>query len=119
MLALVVGVIGGIYGIGGGSILAPVLVGLGYGLLEVAPAALAATFLTSIAGVATYSLLSIGAGGEIAPDWLVGVALGVGGLAGGTLGARLQHRLPEALLRRGLGLIALALGLRYALLGLT
>jgi uncharacterized membrane protein YfcA len=38
-----------------------------------------------------------------------------GGLAGAYLGARLQSRLPEALLRRGLGLLALGLGLRYAI----
>lgn len=66
-LAILVGLIGGVYGIGGGSILAPVLVGLGYGLVEVAPAALAATFLTSIAGVATYAVLSFSASGDSPP----------------------------------------------------
>jgi uncharacterized protein len=114
VLALAVGTIGGIYGIGGGSILGPILVGLGYGVLEVAPAALTATFLTSIAGIATFALLSLG-GGELAPDWTLGIAIGLGGLGGAYLGARLQSRLPEALLRRGLGLLALGLGLRYAI----
>lgn len=118
-LALIVGMVGGIYGIGGGSILAPILVGLGYGLAEVAPAALAATFLTSFAGVLAYAGISLGAEGDIAPDWVVGIGLGVGGLAGAALGARLQPRLPEVLLRRGLGLLGLGLGLRYAVLGLT
>jgi hypothetical protein len=47
-------VVGGIHGIGGGSLLAPVLIGLGFSVYEVAPAMLAATFLTSIAGIATY-----------------------------------------------------------------
>ena len=60
-LALAVGTVGGIYGIGGGSILAPILVGLGFTVFEVAPAALAATFLTSVAGVVTFALLSIDA----------------------------------------------------------
>ena len=55
-LALAVGTIGGIYGIGGGSIMGPILVGLGFTVVEVAPAALAATFLTSLAGVATFAL---------------------------------------------------------------
>jgi hypothetical protein len=41
-IALAVGVVGGIYGIGGGSILAPILVALGYSAIEVAPAALSA-----------------------------------------------------------------------------
>jgi uncharacterized membrane protein YfcA len=117
-LALAVGLVGGIYGIGGGAILGPILVGLGYTVFEVAPAALTATFLTSIAGVATFALLSLGAGGDVAPDWALGVGMGAGGLAGAYLGARLQRRLPEALLRRGLGLLALGLGLRYALLAL-
>jgi uncharacterized membrane protein YfcA len=116
LLALAVGTIGGIYGIGGGSILGPILVGLGYTVLEVAPAALAATFLTSLAGVATFALLSLGGGGDVAPDWPLGIGMGIGGLAGAYLGARLQSRLPEALLRRGLGILALALGLRYAVL---
>ncbi|HEY0392841.1 MAG TPA: sulfite exporter TauE/SafE family protein [Solirubrobacterales bacterium] len=119
VLALAVGTVGGIYGIGGGSILGPILVGFGFTVLEVAPAALAATFLTSVAGVLTYALLSIGGSGDIAPDWALGVGMGLGGLAGAYLGVRLQSRLPEALLRRGLGVLALALGLRYALLVVT
>lgn len=118
-LALAVGVVGGIYGIGGGSILAPILVGLGFTMIDVAPAALAATFLTSLAGVATFALLSIDAGGEIAPEWGVGLGLGLGGLVGSFLGASIQTRVPEAALRRGLGLLALALGVRYGVMALT
>jgi uncharacterized protein len=118
LLALGVGTIGGIYGIGGGSILGPILVGIGFSVVEVAPAALAATFLTSIAGVLSFALLSIGSK-DIAPDWTLGIGMGIGGLLGAYAGARLQSRLPEELLRRGLGLLALALGLRYAVLGLT
>lgn len=114
-LSLGVGTVGGIYGIGGGSVLAPILVGFGFSVFEVAPAALTATFLTSLAGVLTYALISLGASGDIAPEWGLGVGMGIGGLAGAYLGARLQSRLPEALLRRGLGLLALALGIRYGL----
>ena len=118
-LSLAVGTVGGIYGIGGGSILGPVLVGIGFTVFEVAPAALSATFLTSFAGVLTYALLSLGANGDIAPDWALGAGMGIGGMAGAYLGARLQPRLPEQLLRRGLGVLALALGLRYALQALS
>jgi hypothetical protein len=119
MLALAVGTIGGIYGIGGGSILGPVLVALGFSVVEVAPAALTATFLTSIAGVASYALLSLNASGDVAPDWIVGIGLGLGGLAGGVVGVAVQDRLSEIWLRRGLGVLALVLGVRYAVLGLT
>ena len=116
-LAVAVGTVGGIYGIGGGSILGPILVGLGFTVTEVAPAALAATFLTSLAGVATYGLLSIAARGDIAPEWIVGLALGLGGLIGSYLSAAIHERLPETFLRRALGLLALILGLRYAVVG--
>jgi uncharacterized protein len=92
-LAAAAGCVGGIYGIGGGSILAPVLIGTGRRPSEVAPAALASTFVTSVAGVVTFTILSIHEPGSVAPDWPVGVALGAGGLAGAHTGARLQSRL--------------------------
>ena len=50
LAAFIVGVVGGIYGIGGGSILGPILVGSGMAVSVVAPAALASTFITSIVG---------------------------------------------------------------------
>lgn len=113
-LALVVGVVGGIYGIGGGSILGPILVGRGVPVVKVAPAALASTFATSLVGAATYALLSLTHRGSIAPDWQLGLACGLGGLIGGYVGARLQPRLPETFLRLLLGTLATALGSLYA-----
>ena len=119
LLALVVGVVGGVYGIGGGSILGPVLVASGMAVSEVAPAALASTFLTSLAGAVAYAILALNAEGSIAPRWPVGLACGLGGLVGGYLGARLQPRLPERALRVLLGAVAVALSLGYAVQVLT
>jgi len=113
VLAGLVGCVGGIYGIGGGSILAPVLIGSGRRAAEVAPAALAATFATSVAGVVTFTILSVHQRGPIAPAWTTGVALGIGGLAGAYTGARIQGRLPEALIRRMVGVLVIAIGARY------
>lgn len=113
LLALTVGTIGGVYGIGGGSILAPILIALGYSVYEVAPATLSTTFLTSIAGIATYQALALVHSGPIAPQWILGAFLGAGGFLGSYCGARLQQRLPEAALRRLLGLIACAVAVRY------
>jgi uncharacterized protein len=114
VVAAVVGCVGGIYGIGGGAILAPILIGSGRPPAEVAPATLASTFVTSVAGVATFLVLSTHHHGSIAPDWGVGIALGIGGLLGGYTGARLQPHLPESVIRRLLGLLVLAIGIRYA-----
>jgi uncharacterized membrane protein YfcA len=112
-LSLVVGAVGGIYGIGGGSILAPILLALGYSAYDVAPATLTATFLTSIAGIITYQILQATHGGAIAPDWALGAFLGAGGFAGSYLSARLQRHLPERSIRRLLGLIACLVAARY------
>src|SRR6201999_636938 len=117
-MAAAVGCVGGIYGIGGGSILAPVLIGSGRKASEVAPAALAATFVTSVAGVITFLGLSLHQAASVAPDWPTGIALGVGGLAGGYTGARLQSRLPDLVIRRLIGALVVATGIRYLWSGL-
>jgi uncharacterized protein len=118
LLAAVVGCVGGIYGIGGGSILAPILIGTGRSPKEVAPAALASTFVTSVAGVVTFLILSVHHHGSIAPDWPTGIALGTGGLAGAYTGARIQRRLPDVLIRRVMGVLVIAIGARYLWSGL-
>jgi uncharacterized membrane protein YfcA len=119
VLAAAVGCVGGIYGIGGGSILAPILIGSGRRPAEVAPAALASTFVTSVAGVITFTILSIHEHGSVAPDWPTGIALGVGGLAGAYTGARIQSRLPDVLIRRLVGVLVIAIGVRYLKSGLA
>jgi uncharacterized membrane protein YfcA len=113
VLAVLAGVVGGIYGIGGGSILGPVLVGRGMPVTVVAPAALASTFVASIVGAVTYAVLALTTPGSIAPAWSLGLACGLGGLVGGYAGARLQPRLPATALKLLLGAVAMALGIGY------
>ena len=117
-LACLTGCVGGIYGIGGGAILAPLLIGCGRPASEVAPAALASTFVTSLAGVATFIILSANEG-PVGPNWPTGIALGLGCLAGGYTGARIQSRLPDILIRRIVGILAIAIAIRYAWSGLN
>jgi uncharacterized membrane protein YfcA len=118
LLAAVVGCVGGIYGIGGGSILAPILIATGRPPREVAPAALASTFVTSAAGVVIFLILSVHHHGSVAPDWPAGIALGIGGLAGAYTGARIQQHLPDVLIRRVMGILVVAIGVRYLWSGL-
>jgi uncharacterized membrane protein YfcA len=113
ILSLAVGTAGGLYGIGGGSLLAPILLAAGLSAYDVAPATLTATFLTSIAGIVTYQILQATHGGTIAPDWALGAFLGAGGFGGSYLGARLQRHLPERAIRRLLGLIVCVVAARY------
>ena len=75
--------------------------------------------MTSVAGVITFTILSIHQHGPVAPNWPTGIALGVGGLAGGYTGARIQSRLPELLIRRLMSILVIAIGARYLVPGLS
>jgi hypothetical protein len=123
VLSFIVGIIGGIYGIGGGAIIAPFFVAI-YRLPvhAVAGAALMGTFITSVFGVAFYQLIAPfyeGGAVAVAPDWLLGLLFGVGGLGGMYLGARTQRFVPAAALKTMLGAIASALALCYIIAYLT
>lgn len=114
LLALLVGVIGGTYGIGGGAIIAPFCVALfGLPVHAIAGAALAGTLLTSVAGVVLYSLLPAPAGMTTQPDWALGLLFGLGGFAGMYLGARFQKHVPQKTLKILLGALLLYLAGHY------
>ncbi len=91
-LSFIVGIIGGIYGIGGGSIIAPFFVTFfKLPVYIVAGAALFGTFITSIAGVAFFQIIApYYPELSVAPDWMLGLLFGVGGTLGMYLGARCQ-----------------------------
>jgi len=113
-LALIVGVIGGAYGIGGGAMIAPICVALfRLPVYTVAGAALMGTFLTSAAGVIFYSLVPLQAGVSHAPDWLLGILFGLGGIPGMYCGARLQKFLPQKYLKLVLGCLITFLAVNY------
>jgi len=96
VLCFFVGIAGGIYGIGGGSIVAPFFVAIvGLPVYAVAGAALMGTFITSVAGVIFYQYLAqFYPNITVAPDWSLGILFGLGGLFGMYLGARIQKYVP-------------------------
>ncbi|MBI5437456.1 MAG: sulfite exporter TauE/SafE family protein [Nitrosomonadales bacterium] len=96
LLSFIVGIVGGIYGIGGGAIMAPFLISFfGLPVYTAAGAALMATFVTSVAGVAFYQLLApFYPDMAVGPDWMLGLLFGAGGLAGIYCGAMLQKYVP-------------------------
>jgi len=96
LLSFIVGIVGGIYGIGGGSIIAPFFITFfGLPVYIVAGAALMGTFITSVAGVAFYQAIApFYPHLSVAPDWLLGILFGIGGMAGMYLGARCQKFVP-------------------------
>lgn len=115
LLSFVVGIVGGIYGIGGGAIIAPFLVTFfGLPIYTVAGATLMGTFVTSIAGVLFYQILApYYPHLSVAPDWLLGLLFGLGGMAGMYLGARCQKFMPAKAIKWMLAGIMLLTATKY------
>jgi len=115
VLAFTVGIVGGVYGIGGGSIIAPLLITLfKLPVYAIAGAVLLGTFTSSAAGVAFYSLIPLN--GEVAqPDWMLGILFGAGGLLGMYFGAKMQKYISEKWIKLILGIIVFIIASRYVL----
>ena len=114
-LSSAVGIIGGIYGIGGGSVIAPFLITVfQLPVYAVAGAVLLGTFVSSVAGVIFYSTVPIN-GSVAGPDWLLGILFGGGGLLGMYLGAKSQKFASEKWIKFFLGTIVFAIAIKYIL----
>lgn len=114
-LSFAVGVIGGIYGIGGGAIVAPLLVAcFRLPVYAIAGTALLSTCVSAVAGVGIYQALAPWHPGfSIAPDWPLGLLFGVGGVGGMYLGARCQKHVPSRAIKAMLGAVMLLTAARY------
>ncbi|MDA8214667.1 MAG: sulfite exporter TauE/SafE family protein [Nitrospiraceae bacterium] len=114
ILALVVGIIGGAYGIGGGSIIAPFCVAVFHlPVYTIAGAALMGTFITSVAGALFFSIIPAVNGVSAMPDWSLGILFGIGGFVGMYLGARFQKFVPQKFIKLMLGVVIVFLAIRY------
>jgi uncharacterized protein len=110
-----VGVIGTIYGIGGGAFMVPILVAFfRLPMHAVAGATLTATLLTSLFALLAYQFLPAPAGIPTAPDWTLGALFGIGGLVGANLGARCQRHMPQRALQFLLAAVLLGLAWHYS-----
>ncbi len=112
-LSFTVGIVGGIYGIGGGAIIAPFFVTFfKLPIYIVAGATLMGTLVTSVAAVLFYEAISpLFPALSVSPDWLLGLLFGIGGAGGMYLGARCQRFVSatfiKALLTFAMGFTAL------------
>ena len=107
--------VGGVYGIGGGAIIAPFFVSFCHlPVYTIAGATLMGTFVTSIAGVIFYQAMApFYPAMSIAPDWTLGILFGVGGMIGMYIGARCQKFIPARLIKCLLCAVVLFTALKY------
>ena len=92
VVGMLVGVLSGMFGIGGGTVIVPALVWLGLSQRNAAATSMLAIVPTAISGVVSYA-----AGGNV--DWLAAALLFCGMFVGGQVGSWLLSRLPELALR--------------------
>lgn len=92
VVGMLVGVLSGMFGIGGGTVIVPALVWLGLSQRNAAATSMLAIVPTSISGVISYAT-----GGHV--DWLAAALLFCGMFIGGQIGSWLLSRLPELVLR--------------------
>ena len=116
-MSFTVGIVGGIYGIGGGAIIAPFFVAF-YRLpvYIVAGATLMGTFVTSLAGVLFFQAVApLHPSLAVSPDWLLGGLFGLGGMAGMYLGACCQKHVPARVIKWMLVAIIFYTAAKYVL----
>lgn len=92
VVGMLVGVLSGMFGIGGGTVIVPALVWLGLSQRNAAATSMLAIVPTAISGVVSYA-----AGGNV--GWLAAALLFCGMFVGGQIGSWLLSRLPELVLR--------------------
>lgn len=117
MISLIAGIFGGAYGVGGAAIIAPFIVSwFRLPVHTISGATLMGAFLTSVAGVLFYTLIApYFPQQSVAPDWMLGLLFGIGGMAGVYCGARCQKHAPAAAIKWMLCIITIGTAIKYML----
>jgi len=114
-VSLFIGIVGGIYGIGGGAIMAPFLVAIfKLPVYTIAGAALMGTFVTSVSAVLFFHLLaSFYPDLQLTPDWMLGFLFGLGGFGGIYCGAFFQKYFPAKFIKAIISLCVFFISIKY------
>ncbi|MFZ7124712.1 MAG: sulfite exporter TauE/SafE family protein [Desulfobacterales bacterium] len=114
-MSLMVGVVGGIYGIGGGSILSPIFaIVLKLPAYALAGVTLTGALVTSLAGVGFFEVIApLFPQISVEPDCRLGILFGLGGMAGLYAGARFQKYIPANAIKLILAAIVILIAGNY------
>jgi uncharacterized membrane protein YfcA len=108
-IGLLAGVLSGLFGIGGGVVIVPLLVLVaGFAMTQATGTSLAALLLP-VGALGAYEYWRAGH-----VDFKVAAVLAVGLLLGAYVGARLGISLPVEVVQRGFGVLLVIIGIRFA-----
>jgi uncharacterized protein len=109
-LMLVLGVLTGIaaafWGVGGGIVMVPMMLFLGFTAQKAVGTSLFAILIISVSAIVAHSRLAN-------VDYKMGVLLGVGGIVGAQIGARLVEHLSTASFKKTFALVLWAVGVYF------
>jgi uncharacterized protein len=106
-IGLAAGVLSGLFGVGGGILIVPVLVVLGLSQREATGTSLAALVMP----VAILGVLEYGRRHEIRVQYAIGIAIGL--FVGAYFGANWAGKISNATLQRGFGILLVVAAIRF------
>jgi len=107
-LGLIVGILASFSGLGGGFLMVPLLLFLSYEAQKAVGTSFMAILVISISALFAHSKLQN-------VDYRVGILLGIGGIIGAQIGARLLEHVPTDTFKKIFAIILFLLGLRLFL----
>ncbi len=106
VLGVAAGLVGGMFGVGGGIVVVPGLVFL----LGFSQHRASGTSVATIIASASAALIPFAIDGAV--DWAAAAVIAVGAIAGAAIGARVLHLIPARVLRRAFSILLIVAAIR-------
>lgn len=115
LVSMMVGILGGAYGIGGGAFLAPFCISvLNLPIFIVSGAALFSTWINSVVAASFYAFAPVTKSAlNTSPDWVLGALFGLGGMMGIYVGTFMQKRFSAVWIKSILAISISIISARY------
>ena len=102
-IGVAVGLAASFTGVGGGIIMVPLLLGMGYEAQKAVGTSFLAILIISVSALAAHGKLAN-------VDWKMGLLLGVGGIIGAQIGSRLVEHVSTAGVRKAFAVLLVSVG---------
>lgn len=117
LTGIIIGLVSGMFGIGGGVFLVPLLIAFGFSANKAAATSVTCAFPTVLVGAGSYILIGSAANLGFSYSiglviWPLALLLGFGSLFGAPIGVYLAHNLPSKILEKLFGLLLIIVSIK-------